>query len=180
MNGPLGRAILWVAGLAVPAAVLLFSAQYLANQKSAALSAERALEECKSLAGEIRSARSTASPAASEPARQVAFTRQAADAAAAAGIPASAIERIEHEPARRSDSGQFLEKPSRVSLQSVTLRQAMTFVTGIARPEAAIRVSRLRLLAPRDAANSNTWNAEMTFVTLWPDAPPSNPRQIGQ
>ena len=122
-------------------AAAAWSRSNLDDRKSAAFSAVEDSRACKGLAREIERLRQRQSSPTSEPARQLALTREIARCASEAGIPPRSLDRIEHEPPRHAEGSSTLEKPTRLLIRLATLHQLITFFHGIDRPAEMDRAS---------------------------------------
>ena len=140
---------------------------YLADQRAAALAAEDETADCRAMAGEIGRFRARSASVRSEPARQLDLTRRIARAAAVAGMSAHSLDRIEHDPPRRSPDGASSERPTRVLLRGATLRQTVAMLENLKEPAGGdgLRVGRLHLTAPDDSTvAAEAWDVEATLV----------------
>jgi len=136
----------------------------LEDARSRSLAATDKLAECQRLADEIKQLRGGAIATAGEPARELELTRQIAQAVSDAGLPASSLDRIEHDAPRHSATGAYLEKPTRILIRGITLRQFITLLHALDRPADGLRIDRLHLTAPQDATDSKTWTAEAMLL----------------
>ena len=164
---------------AVLAAALAWSWEYFEDQRSAAFAAAEETESCRRLADQIAAQRRSAVANTPELVRQLELTRRIAHAAVDAHLPARVLDRIENDPPRHAADGAYLEKPTRIVLRGVTLRQLVTLLHAVGRPAEGVRVERIHLSAPSESPESQAWSAEATLLQILPDQPdrPTGPQR---
>lgn len=94
------------------------------------------------------------------------LSRLIEQAARDAGIPLDRLVRIWPEQPQRVRDSVYLEKPTQILFRGVTLRQFTTFLHGISHAGTGLRIKSLRITAPRDEPESETWIVEATLTYL--------------
>ncbi len=161
------RMAMWVVVLAGLLALTAgWSYRRLVSAREALAQANGDLAECRRLAGQIQLCRDRPNVAAE-------FERVASEtagpierAARAAGVSPDRLLRISPEPAQRVGDSVYKEKPTRVSLKDVTLKQLVTLVHGLTSADAGLRVKSILLHAPNQEDPSDSWTAEVVLAYL--------------
>ncbi len=149
------------------------SLRHLAAARGRALAASEDLAECRRLADRIRLLRDRSRLAEDRERVPEQTTGRIEAAAKSAGISAARLVRISPEPARRVGETAYKEKPTRVLLRKVTLKQLVAMVHGLTRGEGMLRAKSLRLTAPSRNATDDLWDAELVLVYLIYEPPPT-------
>ncbi len=157
--------------LAVTAA---WNAQYMLGKHDAARRAAEDLAACRRLAKDIRALR-TEPKVASIEAMGVQELGACVEAASRrAGFAPDALQGIFPQAPRRVGASPYLQKPTALSLQNVTLVQLGTFLHHLT-AETGLSVQDVRLRIPHGAEEGRTWNVETTVLSLiYAPAEPAN------
>lgn len=123
-----------------------------------------ALSHCEALAGQIQALRDEPTLADDHAMLKSDMTRHIADAAAKASLGEKKLVTIDHQNARRIGRTPYLEKPTRVTLRDVHLPEVLTMLYTLTQDNVRLNVSRLRLTAPRDVEDTNTWSVDATVT----------------
>lgn len=94
------------------------------------------------------------------------MTRRIADAVDSASLDQNRLIAIEHQQARRIGRSAYLEEPTRLTFRDVTLRQTLTMLDELTRRDSRLRVTYLRLAAPRQDSATDTWTVDATVTYL--------------
>lgn len=135
-----------------------------------AAAAERTLAECRQLATEIRALDD--GPAKAELAQRPVeeLTQLVETWAKQVGIEADNLLRVEPHAPRRVGDTDYLEQGAKVELRDVSLLQLAQFADCVASAEDQLRVTDLRLTAPRqesiEHSGEETWQAELVLASL--------------
>ena len=153
-------------GAAAVAAVV-----YMGRSRSAARQAADDLAECRRLADQIR--RLSARPRrASDHERLSSETSTLIEkAAAAAGVTGGRLVSIHPEPAQRVAESVYKEKPTRIVLRGVTVRQAVELMQRLTAGEDALGIKSLNLTAVTPQDDRDLWNADIVVTYLIYDPP---------
>jgi len=138
----------------------------LRRARAAAIGARSGLAACHRLAARIERLRREPAVADDRERVQAETSGPVERAAEAAGISPDRLVRITPEPAVRLGDSAYKEKPVRVLLRRVGLRQVIETVHRLARGDGGLRVKALRLSAPGTDATSNEWTAEVVLTYL--------------
>ncbi len=101
-------------------------------------------------------------------------------AAAASIDPATQLLDINPQPPRRLGDSPYQQQDTRVEVQTATLPTLMGFLHGLTHDAPGLRLTDLRLKAPRDQPVGDLWDAEFTLSHLIyappppPEAPPED------
>lgn len=157
-----------VAGLLTVFGAIGWSVLYLARCHEAAARSRDDLDACYELARRIEVTRSEPIAAATEARQPQELAGEIEGAAAAASIPQAHLVRIDPQPTRRVEDTSYKEQATLVEMRGVTLREIMTCLKSLAAERPELRVTALRLAAPRiSAANIDqreTWDVELTLT----------------
>jgi hypothetical protein len=149
-----------------------WSYSHLQDSSAAAAAAEQDVRECHALADQITTLRQKPAMADAEQLGNGDLSHRIEQAANTAGFSNGSVQRIEPQPSRRVDETNYIEVPTSISLQQVTLEQVFTFLhvlsnvpTGADFPaSSALKVRDIRLSAPRGDENNNLWTVESTLI----------------
>lgn len=158
---------------AVLVAGLTWSVEYLDDRRAAAAAAVRQCADCQRLAAQIEERRSDARASGSPAISQSDLAGEIDSAAKAAGLSARSLDRIDHDADRHSASGDSVQRPTRIVLRRVTVRQAMTFLHKLSRPADALGVERIHLTAADQPAGEELWTCEATVLSAVPPTAPA-------
>ncbi len=162
------REILFGTSVALLLVVGLFAAWVaLVEHRDAAASAADEFASCDELAQKIRDLRRGPLRRAVGRPLEPQVARAIASAASAAGIDDAAVESIEPESPRRISLAGPLERPTRVALRQVTLRQFVTFLAAVADAQPELRVSQLRLSVASSADGETAATGERSAQDAW-------------
>ena len=157
---------LLLAGLATFA---LWCGHRLTASRAAAVVAAQNLRACETLVNKIAALSSRPSLAALHARSDTELTRRIEEQAAKALLPSQSILRIEPRTPQRIADTAYLEQPTSLELRGVTLQQLITFLVFLLDEETELRVTTLRLTAPRHEtryAGQEQWSAELTLTYL--------------
>jgi hypothetical protein len=161
------RMRIYVAVLYVLAALAaVWSLGRMADARDAAAGAARDLADCRRYAGRIERLRTQPALAAERERLSGEVSGPIERAARAAGIPPERLVRISPEPAQRVCDSPYNEKPTRVLLRGVTIREVAAMVHGLAGWDEGLDLKALRLAATSRDAATDTWTAELVFAYL--------------
>lgn len=139
---------------------------FLASSRGSADRVARDLHDCRVIAGRIDQMRHLPSAAGSSELQEGEIVRLIEQASRTANMTRDQIARIWPEDARRLGQSPYKEKPTRIHLRRVTLRQTVTFLHALCDGQSGLRVSGLRLVAPREAETRELWSVEVTLSYL--------------
>ncbi|MBE3068812.1 MAG: hypothetical protein IMZ66_01110 [Planctomycetes bacterium] len=167
-SGPVPRRmrIYLVAVLALAVAWAAWSLTRLAEARAAAEGAAHDLATCRRLEGDILHLRARPATAADRERQSAEVTAPIEKAAREAGLAGDRLVRISPEPAQRVGETEYLEKPTRVLLKNVTLKQLARMAYVLGTPPTGLDLKSVRLTAPSRDASDGTWSAELVFVYL--------------
>lgn len=155
--------------VAITAAILI-ATLWRSNQTThAADRASSSTTSAMQLAQEIKSLRSL-TPQSERAASEILPLAQLAEQAAqTADLPLEAVDRVTPEPPRALKDTPYTLEPTTLMLRSVPLEKLPSFIQAIqlSSPTDPLTVERIRLIAPRQTANSNTqetWDIETTLT----------------
>lgn len=142
----------------------------------AAVNATDGLAECKHMADQIRRFNDRPAVASDQVQLDTETTGMIQKAARAAGISDDSLKSIDATLApRRVDDSSYKEKPTHVRLKSVTLKQLVALVHGLATGPNSLRAKSIRMAAPRADDTSSLWSADIDFTYLI-YSPPTLPK----
>ena len=144
----------------------MWSAVHFRSVRDAAMVAGSELRECARLADELRQLKQRPMVAGTEDFASKELSTLVESAAADAGIPASSLLRISPESPYRIGDTAYLQKPTQVQLQQVTLSQLFALLHGLSLPERKLQVQSLRLSAPRRNEAGRDWAVELIVSYL--------------
>ena len=148
------------------AAFAVMSLRHLASARATARAAGRDLADCRRFERQIERLRAQPAMAADRERRSAELSAPIEQAARAAGVPPDRLLRISPEPAQRLGETAYKEKPTRVFLKNVRLRELVAMVHALGAPETGLDLKSLRLTAPSRDATEGTWSAELVLVYL--------------
>lgn len=147
------------------------AAMHLAGQRAAACRAGEDLAECRRLADRIRGL-STRPRRASDHEQLSSETSTLIEkAAAAAGVSGGRLVSIHPEPAQRVAESVYKEKPTRIILRGVTVRQSVELMQRLAAGEHALSIKSVNLTAVTPQDDRDVWNADVVVTYLIYDPP---------
>jgi len=144
----------------------VWSVGYLADQRAVAREAAKDLTDCRRLADRIQILRHRPAMAADRERQSAELSGPIEQAARDAGIPTDRLVRISPEPARRLGESAYKEKPTRVSLRRVALKNLVTMIHALTDPTTGLDLKSLRLTATSRETPDGTWSAELVFIYL--------------
>lgn len=143
---------------------------HMARQQAAARDAVTQLAEARQLVQQIESLRDRPVLAGVQEMPPTDLAQLVEESAQKANLDVAQIVRIWPEPARRIGQSPYLEKPTQILLRNATLEQFTRFLAHVIQSPYRLRVSALRLSAPRDrdaaATGPDRWTAEVTLTYL--------------
>ena len=157
--------------IALLGAAAAAAAIHLAGRRAAASQAAGDLVECRHLADQIR--RLSARPRrASDHERLSSETSTLIEkAAAAAGVTGGRLVSIHPEPAQRVAESVYKEKPTRIVLRGVTVRQTVELMQRLAARENPLSVKSVNLTAATPQEDRDAWHADIVVTYLIYDPP---------
>lgn len=147
-------------------AASLWSYGQLSSARSRADLEGDARSRCEALAAQVQALRDEPTMADDHAMLKSDMTRHIAAAAASASLGEKKLVAIDHQNARRIGRTPYLEKPTRVTLRDVHLPGVLHMLYTLTQDNARMNVSRLRLIAPRDEADTKTWSVDTTVTYL--------------
>jgi hypothetical protein len=168
---PLGVVVLALAG----AGALAWALSSWSEARAAAHGAAADLAACQSLEQEILALREQPRQAQAAALESPEMARRIEQAAQKAGIDKRNLERIAPQEPHRVKESVFLETPTQIKLDHVTLGQLITFLhtlNVIGDGARDLRVDAVRMNAPRGGGgggggeSDNTWTTEITVCYL--------------
>lgn len=161
------RMKMYIAALLVLAAAWAsWSMMHLSEARAAAEGTAKDLAACRRLEGDILRLRGRPATAADCERQSAEVSAPIEKAAREAGIPADRLLRISPEPAQRFCETEYLEKPTRVLLKNVTLKQVARMAHSLGEPDTGLDLKSVRLTAQSRDSSDGTWSAELVFVYL--------------
>jgi hypothetical protein len=157
--------ILLVLGIALGAAALA-SYGVMAGRQAAAETAQADLQACLRDAAAIESLRHRPRLAADHERLATEVTGLVEQAARTAGIAPASLQRITPEAAQRLGDSAYLEKPTLLVLDGVTMEQLVRLIHTLVASQEGLHPKSVRLTAPRLAASDNTWAADVVLTYL--------------
>lgn len=151
--------------LATAGLVLLngWAMMHLQGARQSAQLAKSGAKEVQVLADKIVALRNRAQRAAVSPVSDADLSRSVEEACRAAQIPAGQLSRIAPQsPHRYQDSG-YLEQSIDLDLDGLTLPQLLTCLLDLTTKNEGVNIKSLRLTAPRESSDRETWKAEVTL-----------------
>jgi type II secretory pathway pseudopilin PulG len=150
-----------VAGLALTASWAHM--RYTESRRSAERAAEN-LTACQELARSIRHLKRKPTIADNKELEVNKLTRRIQKAVRSAGASRSSIVQIDPQPARRLRDTAYKEKPTRLTLQELSMRELLDALDTLTEG-ASLRVERVRMSPPQRGLAHN-WDAEVTVAYL--------------
>ncbi|MFG0250497.1 MAG: hypothetical protein ACF8OB_16550 [Phycisphaeraceae bacterium JB051] len=146
--------------------------QKLETQKRLATVEAKNQDKCQQIAQAIDEIRQKAQTM--EPADEMSsLVQHIQSAASQAGMPMQHVQRIRPSSARRIGQSPYVQKPTQLSLQDVTLKNAVSFLHQLSSTQADMQIKSLRMTAPRlqqgviaNATTSETWNMEVGLASI--------------
>lgn len=127
------------------------------------------LQQCRQIAEQIQKLQSAPVQASVDGKTMNTLSTTISKAAEVAEIPESAIKRKDPQALRRIGKTSYLEQPTQVKLDKVTLEALVAFLCEIAYSEDNLKTTSLRLSAPRSKPKKDepeTWSAEVILTHL--------------
>ena len=158
----------WKVGLLIVGSLLLTLWSYgrLSAARGRTLRAMADLRECGRLADEIKKLSEQPERASLNEIREQELTGRIEALAKQIGIEAKQILRIDPEPPRRVGETAYMEKPTRLELERVTLPTLVRFLHELGVEVESLRVKDLRLQAPHGEEVGDRWRSEVTLSYL--------------
>jgi len=142
------------------------SIRYMADRHKAALGARADYEKCLRCAEKIEALKKRPKIAAGHERLHAETTGLIEQAAEKAGVPAGSLVRITPEPPRRLADTVYKEKPTRILLKKVTLKQIVLLVHGLIGADKKLHANFIRITAPRADDTGGLWTAELVVTYL--------------
>jgi len=159
------RMVIYVAALCVlMTGCAVMALRHLSEARAAAETAAGDLDECQRYAGQIEHLRGRPTMAADRERLSAELSAPIERATREAGIPIDRLVRISPEPSRRVGDTAYKEKPTRVFLKNVRLKDVVEMAHRLTSAEAGLDLKSLRLTAPSRDATEGTWSAELVFT----------------
>jgi hypothetical protein len=154
------------------AALACFGAQLVSSRRHA-LDGARNLTTCELLDERIGALENSPRQAALGAATGAELTRRVEQAASRASIPPENLIRVDPQAGRRIEDTEYVEQPTFLEIRQATFEQLAVFLSEVTASAEALRISAIRLTAPRggtsvavDTAAPETWDAEITLTIL--------------
>lgn len=138
----------------------------LRSGRAAAETAARSLSDCEAIASQIRSLTERPAAAAAAELQVSLLTKGIERAAQSARLSPQSLVRISPQPLRRLADTAYQEKPTQLELRGLSLQQLMAFIHILSTDGSGLRVSALRVAAPRGQEESELWDAQATLTYL--------------
>ena len=135
--------------------VCLWSYQQLILQKRLAQITANDQNKCEKIAQTIQSIQQQAQSL--QPADDMnSLVQQIQQAASQAAMPMNHVQRIRPSSPRRLGQSPYVEMPTQLSLQDVTMKNAITFLHHLADAQPDMQIQSLRITSPRSQRSPNT------------------------
>lgn len=160
-------ASLCILGAALLIFINLIAFQLYRSQRQAAMQAADELIVCRKLIADIQAMQQKPSLTAANPLQTSELTRRIEQAGQAAGFltgPNGNLVRIWPEPARQVAQSPFQQRPTRIVLRQVSLKQVIQFMHRLTENDPTLRWQNIRLSAPRGEETGDRWSVEATLV----------------
>jgi len=144
----------------------LWSYQYMASQRAAALAARADLAACRRGAARIAAFRQRPAMAADREQLLSETTSLIEQAAAAAGIPPDKLIRIVPEGPQQLGKTPYKEKPTQITLRGVSLEQLVKFVHPLTGGERGLHAKALRITSHDQGDSAGPWSADLVVSYL--------------
>lgn len=134
-----------------------------------ARAAGESLAVCEQLAKRISQLRTLPSQASLDARSAAELTGLMDNAANELRLPPRSVQNIDPQPVRRLEKSPYKVQATQVALQDVTLRQLVSVLMHVTQGDSELKVTELRLSAPRTEDPNDgveTWNAEATLTQL--------------
>ena len=148
-----------------------WSYQYILTRQEAAVAADKNLHDGLLMMDQIVRLGRNPSTETEQEKLAAETTSLITTAAQDAGISPGSIKSFSHESAKRLGDTVYKEKPTRVFLQSITLRQLTDLAAATSLQEAGLNVESIRLSAPPETEAADRWNVELVLTYLVYDPP---------
>lgn len=171
-----GSKLLQLSGTVLILLALVTSWSYyrMTSQRRAAQRSAQELSDCLELASEINAIEHQPRRAHSGILAHTDLTRQIERAAGSAGIGSDALTRIDASPPRRLAKLPYEERPTRITVEEVSLTQLVTALHRLSNQSEGLWVKDIHLRAPRGEEVGDRWMVETTLSYLIytpPDTP---------
>jgi len=154
---------LLIVSLALAAA---WSRQHMLHRRHAADLARDTLADCRRIAASIASIRDRPAVAADGEAMGGEIQAAIENVAADAGISKDKLIRISPMPAQRLADSAYMEKPTHVRLDDVTLEQMVTLLHRLAAKQQGLVAKSIQLRSPQADDTGDLWVAEIELTYL--------------
>lgn len=168
MIGPRGPVLMVSVNLALFVGLLLGGLRCVSRREGARVAAE-GLAACRKLGDQIAVLKRIPTHASLESRGRQDMALAIQRAAQLAHIPDLSIVRVTPLAGRRLGKSAYLEQPTTVELQQVSLEQLVRFLRELSNPEQGLTATSLRLTAPRtpgEDRESETWSVEVILTHL--------------
>ena len=149
----------------------LWSYRHMARQKRLARAAAADLAECSRIAVAIGRTRRRPAMASDHERLAAETTTLIERSARSAGIAGHRLVRIAPQAPRRLGETVYREKPTRVLLKNIALRQLVVLIHSLMSADRGLNVRAIRVTAPRADDTGDRWNAEFVATYLIYDPP---------
>jgi hypothetical protein len=149
--------------------LVIASTWQLEARRTRAQSAAADLAECHRLAAHIARLRAQPHQAGLTERSARELAQQIEQAAQQAGVAPADVIRINPRGARRISNSVYKQQSTDVAINSVTMKELITFLSALTSKSKGLQISSLRLLAeaePALQADSEEWDAEVTLTFL--------------
>jgi len=165
------RKTLLAALIALLLATTGWSWSVLADSRADALRCGDELARCVDLADRIQTSKARPVMAADQERLATETTGLIESAARQAGMGAGNLVRISPEAPRRVDESPYKQKPTRIFMKKVSLKQLVGMVHRLGQGPSPLVADSLRLTAPEAGDTGDLWAAELVLTYLIYDPP---------
>jgi len=152
---------------------IFWSYGYMADRRAAAIVARADLEDSLRDGARIDAIRNRPALAADRERLVSETTALIERAAGAAGIPPDQLVRITPEPPQRLGDSVYKEKPTQVTLKSVSLQQLVTLTHHLVSPSQGLHAKSLRITSLGTEGAAASWAADLVVTYLIYEPPHS-------
>ena len=155
-----------VTALLLAAACAAWPVMTLDSAQAALFRSQDDLTECRRLISKIETLRGGPRQINTQASAPLRIAELIDQAAAAADMEQSHIERVWPSPAHRFEKSAYKVLSTRVMLQAVTMHQALTFLDTLRRQTTELSVTDVRFSASRQATDQERWRVEAVLSSL--------------
>ncbi|HET6880135.1 MAG TPA: hypothetical protein VFI31_08270 [Pirellulales bacterium] len=156
------------AGAALLVGNMIAYLEFHAKQAAASAACEN-LEECKSVAADIKKLRLQPSKVTLHAHSASEVSSRLEEALKFAQLPASCLVRIDPQPARRLNGTDFKEQPTSLELRAVSIKQLVHLLYKLESSGAGLQTKSLQLTTPvktQSDTTIETWNVQVVLTSL--------------